>query len=338
MQRFRTIFLILLIIIPLGWWLNSWLAERKQYESTDDAYLKANMVLISPKVSGYVTELLIKDNQPVKKGDLLLSIDERDYRAKVQQAEADIAEQLAYQKRLLAMKSSQQTHLGAIEANISAAEAKLTPLTKDVRRFTALTARGSAPMQMLDHAKAQSQQAAAEIKGQQATLQSQRKQLATFDVEMMEVEAKIKSAQAKLDMAKFDLAHTKIYAPLDGIIGNRGVQLGQLVQPGLSLAYLVENQHLWIEANFKESQLEKMRIGQPVEIKVDAYPQLKLQGRLESISPATGAEFSILPPENATGNFTKIVQRLPVKIEFERGTDLSLLKAGFSVEVKVKVE
>jgi membrane fusion protein (multidrug efflux system) len=338
MKRFLPVFLTLLVLIPVIIWLSLWLLERQKYESTDDAYLKANMVLISPKVSGHVTELLIDENQRVKKGDLLVAVDNRDYQAKVQQAEADIEEGLAYKKRLLAMKTSQQAHTVAVQANIAAAQARLTPIAKDVQRFTALTARGSAPMQMLDNVKAQSKQTAAEIKAQQATLTEEQRRLSTFDVEMTEADARIKNSQAALALAKLDLEHTQIRAAIDGIIGKRGVQLGQLVQPGMTLAYLVEDKKIWLEANFKETQLEKMRIGQPAMIKVDAYPDVELQGTVESFSPASGSEFSILPPENATGNFTKIVRRVPVKIVFNKGTDLSLLKAGFSAEVKVKVK
>jgi membrane fusion protein (multidrug efflux system) len=338
MKRFIPVFLILAVVIGLGVWLSSWLLERQKYESTDDAYLKANMLLLSPKVSGYVTQLLINDNQVVKKGDLLIAIESRDYQAKVLQAEAAIEEAEAYKKRLQAMKGTQQAHLGAAQANIAAAQAKLDPFAKDVQRMTALTQRGSAPTQMLDAIKAQSKQAAAELQGQQATFAAQQKQLSTFDVEMTEVEARLKNAQATLALAKMDLEYTQVRAPIDGIIGNRGVQLGQLVRPGLTLAHLVENKNIWIEANFKENQLDKMRVGQPVEIKVDAFPELKLSGTVQSISPASGSEFSILPPENATGNFTKIVQRVPVKIVFDKGADLRLLKAGFSAEVKVKVQ
>ena len=338
MKRFLPLFLILLVVIALAFWLSSWFLERKKYESTDDAYLKTNVVLISPKVQGYVTQLLIDDNQQVKKGDLLLAIESRDYQAKVLQAEAVIEEAVAYKKRLQSMKASQQADLGTAQAKIAAAQARLAPYSKDVQRFSALTARGSAPMQMLDNLKAQSRQAAAEVQEQQANLNTKQKQLSTFDVEMTEVEARLKNAQAQLALAKLDVEYTQVRAPIDGIIGNRGVQLGQLVRPGLTLAQLVDNKKIWIEANFKESQLNKMRVGQSVTIKVDAHPDSEFKGKIESISPASGAEFSILPPENATGNFTKIVQRIPVKITFDKGTDLSLLKVGFSAEVKVKVQ
>lgn len=337
MKRFRTPILILLVLVPAALWFKAWLHERQQYETTDDAYLKANIVLISPKAQGYVTQLAMTDNQVVKKGQLLLAIDNRDYLAKVAQAEAAVEAEIAYSKRLLAMKSTQQARLGTAQADIVAAQAKLDPFAKDLHRLQVLTARGSAPVQMLDTLKAQSKQAAAEVKSQQSELTVQQRQFSTFDVEMTEVQARIKNTQAQLALAKLDVEHTQVPAPIDGIIGNRGVQLGQLVRPGVALAHLVENNNLWVEANFKETQLESMRVGQAVTIKIDAYPQVEFHGSVESFSPASGSEFSLLPPENATGNFTKIIQRLPVKIAFVKGTDVRLLKAGFSAEVRVKV-
>ncbi len=337
MQRFRTPILVLVVLIPIVLWFTSWLHERQQYETTDDAYLKANIVLISPKVQGYVTELAMADNQLVKKGQLLVAIDARDYQAKVAQAEAAVEAEIAYSKRLLVMKSTQQARLGTAQADIVAAQAKLDPFAKDLHRLQVLTARGSAPMQMLDTLKAQSKQAAAEVKSQQSALTVQQRQVSSFDVEMTEVQARIKNTQAQLALAKLEVEHTQVRAPLTGIIGNRGVQLGQLVRPGVVLAHLVETDKIWLEANFKETQLAFMRVGQAATIKIDAYPDVEFHGTVESFSPASGSEFSLLPPENATGNFTKIIQRLPVKIVFVKGTDLRLLKAGFSAEVRVKV-
>ncbi len=337
MKRLRTPILLLLVIIPAAVWFKSWLHDRQQYETTDDAYLKTDMLLISPKIEGYVTQLAISDNQTVKKGQLLVAIDDRDYQAKVAQAEAAVEAELAYSKRLLVLKSAQQAGLGTVQAQIVAAQAKLDPFAKDLHRFQVLTARGSAPVQMLDAIKAQSKQAAAEVKSQQAALTAQQRQVSSFDIEMAEVQARIKNAQAQLALAQLNREHTQIRAPMDGVIGNRGVQRGQFVRPGIPLAHLVATNKIWVEANFKETQLESMRVGQPVLIKVDAYPQIEFQGVVESFSPASGSEFSLLPSENATGNFTKIIQRLPVKIAFAKGSDLRLLKAGFSTEVRVKV-
>ncbi|MDD5754146.1 MAG: HlyD family secretion protein, partial [Methylococcales bacterium] len=194
------------------------------------------------------------------------------------------------------------------------------------------------PRQTLDKIQAESKQAAAELRGSQAAVSAQQKQLTSFDSEQTEAEARVKQAQAQVSLAKIDLENTKIRAPFDGVIGHRGVQLGAFVQAGTNLAYLLETQKIWAEANFKETQIENMKVGQPVKIHVDAYPNLIFTGKIDSFAPASGSEFSILPAENATGNFTKIVRRVPVKIVFDTNENTALLKSGFSVNVKVQVK
>ncbi len=337
MKRLILPVLILIVLMSLGFAVRAWFLERQQYESTDDAYLKANSVLLSPKIQGYVVELAMEDNQRVKKGDVLMRIDDRDYQARVAQAQASVDEEISNHQHLLAAKATEQARLDAVKAAVSGAQARLAPFGKDLHRLQVLTARGSAPQQMLDSLKAQSNQAAAEVKSQQAALVAQQRQISAYDVEMTAAQAKIRTAQAQLTLAQLDLENTVVRAPIDGVIGNRGVQMGQWVRAGLTLAHLVEQDKIWVEANFKETQLENMRIGQPVQIKIDAYPQMSFHGMVESFSPASGSEFSLLPPENATGNFTKIIQRLPVKIRFAKRTDVRLLKSGFSAEVRVKV-
>ncbi|WAK01536.1 HlyD family secretion protein [Methylobacter sp. YRD-M1] len=337
MQRSRSILLGLLSIAVIAAAVGYWLLDRRQYEATDNAYLRSNVVLISPKVEGYVTELAIDDNQTVKQGDVLVTIDDRDYQAKVAQAEADIAAEMAHIDRLQAMKTSQHARIEAVRANITASQAKQEQTQKDLYRFTNLISRGSAPAQSLDKIQSESKQTGAELKATHSTLTAERNQLTTLDIEIAETEARLKNIQARLTLAQIELDHTRVLAPVDGIIGKRGVQRGQLVRPGITLAYLIENHKIWVEANFKETQLEHMRVGQAVSIKVDAYPGLELHGKVDSFAPASGSEFSILPPENATGNFTKIVRRVPVKIVFDAGQDISLLRPGLSVEAKVKV-
>lgn len=337
MMPTRSILLSLLFVIPVVAGIGYWLFDRQHYETTDDAYLKSNIVLISPKVQGYVTQLSIDDNQAVKKDDVLVAIDNRDYQARVAQAEAKVNAEIAHIERLRAMKISQRAHIETARANIAAVQAKQDQSQKDLQRFHNLIDRGSAARQSLDKAQSESKQATAELRGSQASSAAELNQLTTLDIEITEAEAQLKNAEAQLTLAKMDLDNTQVRAPIDGIIGNRGVQLGQLVRPGVALAYLVENNKIWVEANFKENQLENMRPGQPVSITVDAYPDLELEGKVDSFSPASGSEFSILPAENATGNFTKIVRRVPVKIVFDANTNIQLLKPGLSVTVKVKV-
>ncbi|MDD1606482.1 MAG: HlyD family secretion protein [Methylococcaceae bacterium] len=338
MKRFFTVFLIICIVGGAGFFMFRWLVERQAIESTDNAYLKTNQVLITPEVEGYITQLLMEDNQQVKQGDILAVIDDREYQATLAVAEAKVAEELAHIQRLHANKNTQHAHIASAGAEVSVVEAKRQQINQDLRRYNALIERGSAPRQSLDKIAAESKQADAQLRGSQAAVSAQQKQLTSFDSEIAEVEARVKQAEAQVTLAKIDLEHTKIRAPFTGTIGHRGVQMGSHVQAGMALAYLLETGKIWVEANFKETQLQAMKIGQPVEIHIDAYPDIKFTGKVASFSPASGSEFSILPPENATGNFTKIVRRVPVKIVFDANTDTALLKSGLSATVKVRVK
>jgi membrane fusion protein, multidrug efflux system len=338
MKRLFTMFFVCVLVAGSVFFLFRWIVERQNYESTDNAYLKTNQVLISPEVEGYITQLSMADNQAVKKGDLLAVIDDRDYQAKLALAEAQVAEALAHVQRLHANKNTQQAHIASAGATVSAVEAKRQQINQDLKRFNALIERGSAPRQSLDKIESEAKQAAAELRGSQAAVTAQQKQLSSFDNEIAEAEARVKQAQAQVELAKLDVEHTKILAPFDGVIGHKGVQIGSHVEAGMALAYLVETGKIWAEANFKETQLQDMKIGQSVDIHVDAYPDTKFTGKVASFSPASGSEFSILPPENATGNFTKIVRRVPVKIFFDDNAETALLKSGLSVTVKVRVK
>ncbi len=338
MKRLLTFSILIFILAGASWAGFSWFEERQHYESTDNAYLKTNSVLITPKVSGYISDLRIDDNQVVKQGDIIAVIDDTDYQAKLDFAQARAIETQAHVQRIQASKNTQQANIASADAQVSVVEAKRQQINQDLQRFNALIERGSAPRQTLDKIQAESKQAAAELRGSQAAVSAQQKQLTSFDSEQTEAQARVKQAQAQVELAKIDLENTKIRAPFDGVIGHRGVQLGAFVQAGTNLAYLLETQKIWTEANFKETQIENMKIGQPVKIHVDAYPNLIFTGKVDSFAPASGSEFSLLPAENATGNFTKIVRRVPVKIVFDANENTVLLKSGFSVNVKVQVK
>jgi membrane fusion protein (multidrug efflux system) len=353
MKRLFTLLVISILVVGSAFFLFRWMMARQNFESTDNAYLKANQVLITPQVNGTITQLLIEDNQSVKQGDILAVIDDRDYQAKLAEAEAKVAEELAHIQRLYANKNTQHANIASADAAVSAVEAKRQQINQDLKRFNALIERGSAPRQSLDKIESESKQAAAELRGSQAAVTAQQKQLSSFDSEIAEAEARVKQAEAQVALAKLDVEHTQIRAPFTGVIGHKGVQIGSHVQTGMALAYLMETGKIWTEANFKETQLQDMKIGQSVDIHVDAYPELKFTGKVASFSPASGSEFSILPSENATGNFTKIVRRVPVKIVFDKQNDCSTtasplkdwpscsenkLKSGLSVTVKVRVK
>jgi len=338
MKRLFTLLIISVLVVGSAFFVFRWMMARQNFESTDNAYLKANQVLITPQVNGTITQLLIEDNQAVKQGDLLAVIDDRDYQAKLMVAEAQVAEALAHVQRLHANKNTQHANIASADAAVSAVEAKRQQINQDLKRFNALIERGSAPRQSLDKIESESKQAAAELRGSQAAVTAQQKQLSGFDSEIAEAEARVKQAEAQVALAKLDVEHTQIRAPFTGVIGHKGVQIGSHVQTGMALAYLMETGKIWTEANFKETQLQDMKIGQSVDIHVDAYPELTFTGKVASFSPASGSEFSILPAENATGNFTKIVRRVPVKIVFDVNNDTALLKSGLSVTVKVRVK
>ena len=333
----KKVLIIVLFLVAIAAGLLYWLKAVHPYESTDNAYLKAHISLISPKETGYVKEVLFKDNQRVAPGDPLVIIDDHDFRARVAQAEAQVQAETARIQTLENDKRTQAARIRQEAANISAAEADLMRAAKDLRRFGNLADEGAISAQARDTADSAQKQAAAHREKVLSARAEAESQLASLDTQIKETLARLKAAQAVLELASIDLANTRIVAPIAGIIGNRSVQVGQFVQPGHVLGYLIPTDGLFVEANFKETQIADMKPGQPVEIGIDAYPEQVFNGRVDSFAPASGSEFSLLPPENATGNFTKIVRRVPVKILLDAESDLSLLKPGLSTLVKVRV-
>ena len=327
--------LILLITIAASVWY--WLQAIHPFETTDNAYLKAHTSLISPRESGYVKEVLFEDNQKVMPGDLLVVIDDHDFQARVAQAEAQLLSETAHIQTLETGKLTQGAKIRQEAANIAASEADLERAAKDLKRFDNLAEEGAVSTQTRDTAESTHKQAHAQRDKVRSARQEAESQLAALDAQIQETRARIKAAEANLELARIDLANTRITAPMAGIIGNRSVQVGQLIKPGNVLGHLIPAKGLFVEANFKENQIARMRPGQPVEIKIDAYPDQVFEGVMDSFAPASGSEFSLLPPENATGNFTKIVRRVPVKITFPPGADLSQLRPGLSTVIKVKV-
>jgi membrane fusion protein (multidrug efflux system) len=333
----RTVLLALALTILAAAGVLYWYKAIHPFETTDNTYLKAHISLISPKETGYVREVLFQDNQKVKPGDLLVVIDDHDFQAKVAQAEAEVLLNSARILTLETEKRVQDAKIHQEQANIAVAEADLERAAKDLKRFGNLAADGAVSAQTRDVAEAAYKQAVAQREKFRSARRAAESELASLDAQIGETRARLQAAQAALDLARIDLANTRITAPIAGTIGNRSVQVGQLVKPGSVLGYLVPDDGLFVEANFKETQIGEMQPGQPVDIRIDAYPDIRFEGVVDSFAPASGSEFSLLPPENATGNFTKIVRRVPVKILFRPGTDLSRLRPGLSTVVKVKV-
>ncbi len=316
-----------------GWY---WWTVWRYLEGTDDAYLQGEVTPIRAKVAGYVRELLVTDNRPVKAGDVLLRIDDREFRLAVAEAEARIAETRAALANVDARITLQGATIAAAAADLTAAQAELERATKELERARNLLRSNAGTRRRYDQALADQRKAEAVVERSRARLRQARQEIHVLESERARLQAVLAENRAALDLARTHLADTVIVAPLAGVVGNRAVRVGQYVQPGSLLMAIVPLDRVWVEANFKETQLTRMRVGQPAEVTIDAYPQVVLTGCVDSFSPASGAVFSLLPPENATGNFTKIVQRIPVKILVDAGGPLAgRLRPGMSVEVTV---
>ncbi len=305
-------------------------------QSTDDAYIQSDVSVISPKVEGYIKKVKVTDNQEVAEGAVLFVIDDRDFKAKVAQAEAAVAIEEASVASYDARLKLQQAMIDQAAAALASAEADLDREQQDYKRYTALMTSDFASRQRFEQAQTNARKGEAAVARSRAALAAEQNQLAVLRSQQREQQAKLQQAQANLQLAQNDLDNTVIRAPVSGIAGNRAGQVGQYVKAGTQLLSLVPLPHVYVTANFKETQLTHMRPGQLAEVSVDAYPDLTLEGRIESFAPGSGAQFSLLPPDNATGNFTKIVQRVPVRIALPAsGPLIGLLRPGLSVTVTV---
>jgi membrane fusion protein (multidrug efflux system) len=283
----------------------------RHHAETDDAQVEGHIAPVLPKVPGYVTAVMVDDNQKVAAGQVVVRIDDRDLRSKVATAEAD------YQNAKAAVEVAR--------ANVASARTLGTRASADLRRYAVLRQKEEVSQQQYDAAKATADSEAAQVEGTARSVAA--------------AQAKVAQKQADLDFAKLQLSYAVVSAPETGIVSRKSVEVGQFVQAGQPLLAIVSDVQPWVVANFKETQLKKMRIGQPVSIEVDAYPKFEFHGKVDSIAAATGAKFALLPPDNATGNFTKVVQRVPVKIVFTDPPDpLRPLRAGMSVNAIVATD
>lgn len=313
-----------------------WWTVWRFHQTTDNAYLQSDITPISPKVAGHVVEVAVEDNQLVKAGQVLVRIDERDYRAKVEQERANVEAKRAAIANLDSRLALQQTVISQTGADVASAGADRNRARLDLDRSARLAQEAWVSRQVIDSREADAAKADAALRRAAASVEGSRRQLAVLQSERAVAEANLKQAEAALALAEADLENTVLRAPVNGVIGNRGVQLGQYARPGALLLSVVPLDRVWVEANFKETQIGRMRPGMPVEIAVDAFPDSRIMGKVDSFAPASGAKFSLLPPENATGNFTKVVQRIPVKIALPADTPLhGLLRPGMSAVVTV---
>ncbi|GGF05262.1 HlyD family secretion protein [Hymenobacter cavernae] len=336
----RPIILVILALILLVGGYFGW--QRYQFgqthEDTDDAQVEGDVYPIIPRVGGPVLEVKVDDNQVVKKGDVLITIDPADYQQRVDAAEAALA---AAEANVTAAR----TAIGTAQANVSAARATIgvsaanrARLQKDLQRSTFLRKEDIIPQSDYDAVQANLQSTTAQAATAQQQVRVASQQVASAQQQVAVAQAVVKQRQTDLNNAKLQLSYTTIMAPVNGIVSKKGVQPGQVVAPGQQLFGIVASERTWVIANFKETQLENMKVGQLVSIEVDAYPNEEFQGHIESLSPATGARFALLPPDNSTGNFVKVTQRVPVKIVLDKVDPEHPLRAGMSVTATVKVK
>ncbi|PWB81007.1 MAG: hemolysin D [Methylocystaceae bacterium] len=313
-----------------------WWTQGRFLEQTDDAYVGGEVTVVASKVSGLVAEVAASDNQSVRAGELLVKIDDRDYRAILAKAEAVVAGQIATLANLDATRRLQQAVVAQARAGVAAADAEITRTRFDQSRFQELSAKAAASTQTFQKADADYKQALAAGERARAISDAAERQLDVIDAQKRQAEAALAGAKADRDLAALNVSYTEIRAPIDGVVGNRSARVGGFAAVGAKLLSVVPSQGLWVDANFKESQIVDLRPGLSATIEPDVAPGQIFSGHVASLAPATGARFSILPPENATGNFTKIVQRVPVRIVLDgEASALGRLRPGLSVTVQV---
>lgn len=348
------IIILALLVIAGGWFGISKYIHSLHHEDTDDAQVSGDINLVIPRISGYVAEIKINDNEEVKEGDTLLTLDNRDYQLKLEGAEAALAVAKSNLENAKALThaaraniSTSKASIGTADAQIEAAKVNVWRATKDYERYANLIKDHSITQQQYEQALAAKQTAEKQL----AILQEQKNQAAqqTHAVSVQSnatsqqikiAESTIQQRQVEVDAAKLNLSYTVITAPESGRISKVNIQPGQFLQAGQALFSIVHSNSVWVVANFKETQLGKMKEGQKVVVTADAYDDHKFQGILASFSPATGSTFALLPPDNASGNFVKVVQRLPVKIEFTDAKDslVHKLRPGMNVVVDVHLD
>lgn len=334
-NRVLPIILGLLLIGGLIFGIKEYIYSRS-HTDTDDAQIDADISPVVAHVSGYVDSIFFEDNQHVDKGKILVKIDDRDYKVKLELAQAaqkgagasvSVGESQIYTNTATAASAS---------ANVASAEARLDKVSKDYQRYANLVKDGSVTQQQFEQVKSDLDIAQASLRAAKEQYKAAQEQVSTTRNQLKVTNSGVDQRQADIDFAKLQLSYTIIKAPTSGTTSKKSIQLGQLVQAGQTLFSIVNDNSLYVTANFKEIQLEKIRNGQKVNIKVDAFPELKLEGVVYNFSPATGAKFSLLPPDNATGNFVKVVQRIPIKIKINASKEvMDKLRPGMSVDASV---
>lgn len=326
------------LVLALGatWYAHGWWTTGRFIESTDDAYVGGDVTPVSPHVAGFVGRILVADNQHVRAGQLLIRLDDRDFQAALAHAEAVLRQREAALADLGAKYRLQQSAIQQAQAALLAARAQAGFTRADAARYRNMARAEAVSRQDAQKAQTAAERASASVLAAEAGLEAARRQLAVLDAETRQARASAAATQADLRTARLALGYTDIRSPIDGYVGDRAAQAGAYVTAGTDLLSIVPAQGLWVDANFKEDELARMKPGQKAKIIADVLPGRVFHGHVASLAPATGAVFSVIPPQNATGNFTKIVQRVPVRIELDRrDAALGLLRPGLSATVSV---
>ncbi|MBB2495001.1 HlyD family secretion protein [Aquipseudomonas ullengensis] len=337
LQRRLSVFVALLVLVGAVFF-GHWLLVGRFFESTDNAYVQGEITRVSSQLSARIDKVLVSDNQHVEQGELLASLESADFQLALDRARAALATREAELTQAQSRLEQQASMIAASRADVGASEATLSRTQIDLSRAQTLRKPGYVSEERVTTLSADSRVARSQLAKAEADLDAQRQQVDSLKAEVKRLDAQIANARADVAQAELNLSRTQIHAPISGIVGQRSARNGQIIQAGAYLLSIVPNDDIWVQANFKETQIGKMQVGQHAELLFDAYPDTPIEATIDSLFAASGAQFSLLPPDNATGNFTKVVQRMPVKLTFAADNPLKgKIRPGMSVEVKVDI-
>ena len=338
LKRRLFIFFVVVLLIALAFFAH-WYLKGRFYETTDNAYVQGEITRVSSQLGARVTEVLVQDNQHVEKGQLLVRLEPDDFRLAIDRAQATLATREAERLQAQSKLTQQSSLIAASDAQVQANQATLGRTQIDLARLQKLRTPGFVSEAQVTTMTADSNVARSQVTKAQADAQSQRQQVNALNAEIKRLDAQIATARADLAQAQINMQRTEIHSPISGLVGQRAARNGQYVQAGAYLMSIVPDEDIWVQANFKETQIEHMEIGQSAELTFDSFPGTPIKGQVNSLFAASGAQFSLLPPDNATGNFTKVVQRIPVKLTFAPDNPLhGKIRPGMSVTVSVNIK
>ncbi|SNY16021.1 membrane fusion protein, multidrug efflux system [Pseudomonas sp. LAMO17WK12:I6] len=338
LKRRLFIFLLLVLLIAGGFFAY-WFFKGRSYESTDNAYVQGEITRVSSQLSARIDEVLVQDNQHVEKGQLLVRLEPNDFRLAVDRANAALATREAERLQAQSKLTQQSSLIAASDAQVATTQATLGRSQMDLSRAETLRKPGYVSEERVTTLSADAHIARSQVAKAQADAQSQRQQVNALTAEIKRLDAQIANARADIAQAELNLTRSEIHAPISGLVGQRAARNGQVVQAGAYLLSIVPDEDIWVQANFKETQIGHMQPGQKAELTFDAYSDTPIDARVDSLFAASGAQFSLLPPDNATGNFTKVVQRIPVKLTFKADNPLhGKIRPGMSVTATVNIK